>query len=194
MLDKKYLDEIPPDPVNFLREEVAEDGSEPKPPQNQQQHRNRRNPRPARSNNQGEVSFSSNSTEGRPSRQPYHNNNPRPRPQNNNRGAHDNESNTQNLSSPRKIHPQALRTERRTLPQDTSNNNTAEQATAKEGCAEKSPTSALHTNRPKRPIQKQQQRPNRDGNNERNNLTVQITDDSVRSVKSKKNVHCQCAT
>lgn len=189
-LDKKYLDEIPPDPVNFLREEVDGDGNkistEPRPQQQQQQsnNRNRRNPRPPRVNNQDEKSeaqpANGNNSEGRP-RQPHHNN-PRSRPYpQSNRGAQDQPS-SQNSPSPRKFNPQALRTERRTLPTDANEESTA----AKEGSTEKSPPTSAQANRPKRAIQKQQQRPtSRDGNNDRNNLTVNITDE-VRSVKSKK--------
>lgn len=183
-VDKKQLDEIPPDPVNFLREDADSEAIKKNvEPQQHQQHqqnnnRNRRNPRPPRSNNQGDVPAFSNNSDGRPRFQ----NNPRPRlppQQQSNRGAHDsnNGSITQNSSSPRKIYPQALRTERRTIQTDGSNQAGTEEPVKNE----KSPTT---TSRPRRPIQKQQQRPiNKDG--ERNNLTVNLTDE-VRSVKSKR--------
>lgn len=183
-LDKKHLDEIPPDPVNFLREDVeGEKSAEPREPrpQQQQQHnnRNRRNPRPQyRGNpgggyNQGErpERNEGNNPEGRPRQQ-------RPRPPPQYRNAQDNygSNNPQNSStSPRKIHPQALRTERRQLPTDSSNNNEQQQSA--------DPSTANRP--PRRAIQKQQQRPiTKEG--ERSNLTVQITDE-VRSVKSKQN-------
>ena len=139
------MDEIPKDPVNFLREDVEGDGSNESKPQQQQQHnKNRRYPKKS-NNSPGEK------TEGQGNSRPH---NPKPRPQRS-----QNPQSQESEGSPRKTHPQALRTEKRTLATEVNN-------TAAKEASEATP----HANRPRRPIQKQQQRPNKDSNIERNNL------------------------
>jgi hypothetical protein len=189
-LDKKSLDEIPPDPVNFLREDQGEDQTVQERPQPPNQRRNQPRQR-------GPPNHNRNSTNQQPSgdrpqqhqsprdsnQQQQRNNNPRNK-QNNPR--RDN-TNTQGggdsttAPPPRRPHPQALRNERRTVNNATPNN--ADSASTNEA----SPTAAANppppSGGPKRSPHKQQ-RVRKDQGDQRNDITIQLTDE-VRSVKSK---------
>ncbi|CRL01373.1 CLUMA_CG014339, isoform A [Clunio marinus] len=158
---KELLNEIPDDPVNFLRRE--DDDEKPKGDSNQnhktgnRNNRNNRNrqerPRQERSNN--ERSEANNSGESPPRQR---NQNQRPREQ---RPQHQQQSSSpQDGNSVRKP-PQQLRTERRTAPDQSPKHS--------------------QPNRHRRPHPKS---PNKEGA-ELNNLTVQISDGEVRSVKLK---------
>lgn len=201
ILNKKSLDEIPPDPVNFLREE--EDGSEVKSDlQQQQPNRNRKThqqrPRGPYNNNNNNNNRNNAQSSDAPSfrpRDPHYqqNNNSRPREHQNMRRnqPHENKMDTQNSSAappPRRPHPQALRNERRTVSSSvtssaTSNpENTMNEAESNDGVP-----SPQHVNRQKRPTQKPPRANNNNNNNQsgdRSNMTVKLTDE-VRSVKSK---------
>lgn len=154
------LDEIPPDPVNFLRED-GDDAPRQESSQSQRapvnRNRNNRNrpdrPRPDRSNNEGDDV-----TGDSPPRPRNQNQRPRP-PQQQNRSP-------QEGSAPRKP-PQQLRNERRSVPQN---------------CDQTSPPDHSQPNRHRR--QNNRQPTNKEGG-DRNNITVQITDGEVRSVKCK---------
>lgn len=159
------LDEIPPDPVNFLRED-SDDKPRPESSQNQRppNNRNRNNnninrnrsdrPRPERGNS-NEFDASIGDSPPGPRQQ-----NQRPRPPQQARSPQDG-------NSPKKAHPQQLRTERRSVPVSSDE---------QPGQFQQQP------NRQRRPNNRS---PNKEAG-DRNNITVQITDGEVRSVKCKK--------
>ena len=167
MPPKELLDEIPPDPVNFLREDGGDDKpkSEPtrqnqRPPnKNRTQTRNRQD-RPRQERGNDDIDGNLGDSPPRPRNQ---NQRPRQMPQQ----QQQNRSTQEGGPQKRPIHPQQLRNERRSapVPSDEPQGNTQQ-----------------HTpNRQRRPNYRQ---PNKE--TDRNNITVEITDGEVRSVK------CEC--
>jgi len=155
------LDEIPPDPVNFLREDGDDDKQRSEPSQNQRQpnknrtqHRNRQDrPKQEIANNDIEGSLGD--------IPPRRNQNPRPRqPQ-----QQQNRSLEEGGAPKRSVHPQQLRNERRAAPAPSEEQQGPQQ----------------HT--PNRQRRQNYRPPNK--NDDRNNITVEITDGDVRSVKLK---------
>lgn len=158
---KELLDEIPPDPVNFLREDAGDDKPKLEPnqnqrPQNKTRNRNRQDrPKQEKGNNDAELQG------GSP---------PRPRNQNQRPKPH----HEADVPPKRQIHPQQLRNERRSAVALTD--------PPQQGHSQQHQQNQQHTpNRQRRPNFRQ---PNKEG--DRNNITVEITDGEVRSVK------CMC--
>lgn len=170
---KELLDEIPPDPVNFLREEGDVDklrhepNQNQRPPSNNSKHRNfNRNrqewPKQEKSNNDDAITADS---------PPRPRNRPRPQTQ---QQQQQNRS-PQDESAPRRqIHPQQLRSERRSA--QTHSEEYQYQQQQKTGQPHQQ-----HT--PNRQRRSNNRPPNKEGG-DRNNITVEFTDE-VRSVKCK---------
>lgn len=203
----EFSDEIPPDPVNFLREEgnkdVAEEGEDEKiekPPQklrtnnNNQPNRNR-GPRPAGNNNQPRLqnnkSQSSNNnqeaseTGDSPSRpKNNHNNQQRPRPHHNTSPkSHSTQQDGPNSSpsSPQKkpMNPQGLREKRSTAHSVNNGESNGQQTIQNRG--------------PRKPHHSSKTSPNSKDMSDLKNITVQVTTDSnagneIRSVKCEKKI------
>lgn len=160
---KDLLDEIPPDPVNFLRED-GEDTAKVEPSQNQRQpiNRNRNyNNRNRQDRPRQEREHDEPATGDSPPRQRNQNQRPRYPPQQQNRSPQDGDA-------PRRpTHPQQLRSERRSAPVPSDDFNGQQHQGGQQPNRQRRPN-----NRP----------PNREV--DRNNITVQITDE-MRSVKCK---------
>lgn len=160
---KEFLDEIPPDPVNFLREDGDEATPRPEPIQRQQSNKNPRNnrnrPERQRSNNES-VGGDSNSGDSPPRPR---NQNQRPRQQQQQQRSPPQEGN-----SPRKP-PQQLRSERRSAPPQSDEISTGH-------------SQQQQPNRQRRP----NNRPPNKESGDIKNITVQVTDGEVRSVKCKR--------
>lgn len=169
---KDLLDEIPPDPVNFLREDGEDRGTEagpnPRPSPNNKTRNNNNNrnrqDRPRTERNRNEADNNTGESPPRPRNQ-----NPRPRPQ-----QPQQQRSPQDVNAPKRpIHPQQLRNERRSVPAQNSNDEQQRQ----------SGQSPQNPNRQRRPNNRT---PNKEGGGDRNNITVEITDGELRSVKRKK--------
>ena len=157
---KEFLDEIPPDPVNFLREDGDETQPKTEPnqrPQNNKNNRNNRN-RPERQKSNNETGGDAPKTGDSPPLPKPQNQRPRPNPQQQNRSPQDGNS------SPKKP-PQQLRNERRSVPNQGDDQQ-------------------QQPNRQRRPNNRP---PNKDGGDIKN-ITVQVNDGEVRSVKCKKRI------
>lgn len=170
---KELLDEIPPDPVNFLREDGGDEKARAEPNQNQRpsnsknrtHNRNRQDrPRPERSNND-DAEGSLGESPPRPRNQ---NQRPRQQPPHQQQQQQQNRSPQEGSAPRRPIHPQQLRSERRSAPAPPSD--------------EPMGHSQQHT--PNRTRRQNYRQPNKES--DRNNITVEITDGEVRSVK------CMC--
>lgn len=185
ILGKKQLDEIPPDPVNFLRDDGDSTNAESQQnrrPQQNNNNRNRNNPRNQRPREAANNDYKSGDASGPRQKNPNY----RPRPQQNNNqnnrnfGANDAQqavNRDNNSNSPRKTHPQQLRTERRSA-QGTESNT--------ESNADPNKATAQQQNRPRRPNNDNRPRPksNKEKIEGKNDITVEVTDE-VRSVKLK---------
>lgn len=167
----EFLAEIPPDPTNFLREDgddtaKAEPGQTPRPQNNRNRNNNNRNrsdrPRPDRSSKDGDTV--SGDSPNRPRNQ-------RPRPQQpQNRSPQD-----PNAPVKRPTPPSQLRNERRSAPAPEGEQHNQRSPTG--------PPNQSQPNRQRRPNSNRQ--PNKEGGVDRNNITVQISEGEVRSVKCK---------
>lgn len=155
------LDEIPPDPVNFLREDGGDDKQRPEPSQSQRQpNKNRTQPRNRQDRPRQEIANNDNEGSLGDSPPRPRNQNTRPRPP---QQQQQNRSPQEGGAPKRSVHPQQLRNERRAAPAPNDEQQGPQQ----------------HT--PNRQRRQNYRPPNRDG--DRNNITVEITDGDVRSVK-----------
>lgn len=155
------LDEIPPDPVNFLREDGGDDKQRPEPSQSQRQpNKNRTQPRNRQDRPRQEIANNDNEGSLGDSPPRARNQNTRPRPP---QQQQQNRSPQEGGAPKRAVHPQQLRNERRAVPAPNDEQQGPQQ----------------HT--PNRQRRQNYRPPNRDG--DRNNITVEITDGDVRSVK-----------
>lgn len=159
------LDEIPPDPVNFLREDGEDKANQepspkPRPPNNRNNNNRIRQDRSRPESYRNEVD---NNTGEAPSG---------PRNQNQRRPPQQQRSPEESNAPKRATHPQQLRSERRTAPVQS---NEAQQR-----------NSGQSPQNPNRQRRQNNRQPNKEGGEQRNNITVEITDGEVRSVKCKK--------
>lgn len=191
----EFSDEIPPDPVNFLREDIKDvgkdEGDEEKSDQPSQQqrpknHNNRsgqqnrnRGPRPARNANQNQQEASG-ETGDSPPRPKSNQHRPRPHHNNNSSPKHNNIApvDGQSPQSPQKrpLNPQGLR-EKRSAALNSGNGESNGQQQPNRG--------------PRRPQNNSKTSPNGKDLGDLKNITVQVTTDTtagseIRSVKCKR--------
>lgn len=158
---KELLDEIPPDPVNFLREDVDdnkatnESGKGQRAPNKNRTHNRNRQDRPKQEKSNRESEGEKGDSPPRLRNQNHRSKQPQPQ---------QNRSPQDGGQPKRIVHPQQLRNERRS-------------ATA---LCDESSGQQLSPPTPNRQRQNFRQ-PNKES--DRNNITVEITDGEVRSVK-----------